>query len=158
VSKVLYPGSFDPFHNGHLEVVATAAELFGRVVVAVMRNAQKASPLFDDDERVAMIERSVIELPCEVVPFTGLVVDVARDLDVDFIVKGLRVASDFEVELQMAQMNEAVAGVRTVYLPTRPASAFLSSRFIRDIARFGGDVNALVPPPVAEQLVTRFHR
>lgn len=157
VSKALYPGSFDPPHNGHLAVVETAAALFGPVVVAVMHNPQKATSLFTAEERVALWQESVGHLTdVEVVACDGLVVDAARDLGVDMIVKGLRVASDFEVELQMAQTNFAVSGVRTVFLPTAPEHAFLASRYIREIAAHGGDISGMVPPIVAKRLAERF--
>lgn len=154
---VLYPGSFDPFHLGHLDVVEQSVELFGKVVVAVMHNPSKPGGMFTLDERVEMIRESVANLGAvEVVPFAGLAVDAARDASAAFIVKGLRTGGDFEVEQQMAHTNHAVSGVRTVYLPCKPALVSISSRFIREIAHFGGDVSALVPAPVAAQL-SRVH-
>jgi pantetheine-phosphate adenylyltransferase len=154
---VLYPGSFDPFHLGHLDVIEQSVELFGNVVVGVMHNPSKPSGMFTLDERVEMIRTSVAGLgPVQVVPFAGLAVDAARDASAAFIVKGLRTAGDFEVEQQMAHTNHAVSGVRTVYLPCKPALVSISSRFIREIAHYGGDVSALVPAPVAEQL-SRVH-
>jgi pantetheine-phosphate adenylyltransferase len=154
---VLYPGSFDPFHLGHLDVIEQSVELFGNVVVGVMHNPSKPSGMFTLDERVEMIRTSIAGLgPVEVVPFAGLAVDAARDACAAFIVKGLRTGGDFEVEQQMAHTNHAVSGVRTVYLPCKPALVSISSRFIREIARYGGNVSALVPAPVAEQL-SRVH-
>jgi len=154
---VLYPGSFDPFHLGHLDVVEQSVELFGKVVVAVMHNPSKPGGMFTLDERVEMIQKSVAHLgSVDVVPFAGLAVDAARDASAAFIVKGLRTGGDFEVEQQMAHTNHAVSGVRTVYLPCKPALVSISSRFIREIAHFGGDVSALVPAPVAAQL-SRVH-
>ncbi len=154
---VLYPGSFDPIHLGHLDVVEQALELFGTVVVAAMHNPSKPSGLFTLDERLAMIEEAVEPLrsghrEVRVAAFPGLAVDAARDLGTDFIVKGLRTGGDFEVEQQMAQTNYVAAGVRTVYLPCRPALVFISSRFIREIAKYGGDVSAMVPPAVLPHL------
>jgi len=154
---VLYPGSFDPFHLGHLDVVEQSVELFGKVVVGVMHNPSKPSGMFTLDARVQMIRDSVAHLGAvDVVPFAGLAVDAARDASAAFIVKGLRTGGDFEVEQQMAHTNHAVSGVRTVYLPCKPALVSISSRFIREIAHFGRDVSSLVPAPVAAQL-SRVH-
>ena len=156
MAVVLYPGSFDPFHNGHLEIVETAGRLFDEVIVAAMRTPQKGEPLFSLDERQAMLEESLAHLDnVRITMFSSLVVDVARELGADFIVKGLRAVSDFEVELQMAQMNYAVSGVDTVFLPSASSHSFLASKFIRDIARFGGDVSSMVPPAVAKRLEDR---
>lgn len=158
MTRVLYPGSFDPIHNGHVEIVEAAAGLFGTVVVAVLVNPQKGRPLFDIDERTALIEESLAHLATvEVASFEGLTVDASRDLRCDFIVKGLRSASDFEIEMQMAQTNFAVAGVRTVFVPSATEHGYLASSFIRDIARFGGDVSGLVPAAVDRRLKERFH-
>lgn len=156
MTSVLYPGSFDPLHNGHVEIVETASSLFDRVVVAAMRNPQKGEPLFGLDDRRAMIEESFAHLDnVEVTMFSSLVVDLARDLGIDFIVKGLRAVSDFESELQMAQMNHKISGVDTLFIPSASAHSFLASRLIREIARFGGDVSDMVPPPVAMRLKER---
>ena len=153
MSTVLYPGSFDPFHVGHLDVVEQAVELFGSVVVAVMHNPDKPSGALTTDARVAMARASVANLPSvSVGAFAGLAVEAARATGALCIVKGLRVAGDFEVEQQMAQTNFAVAGVRTVYVPCSPALSFISSRFIRDIAAHGGDISSMVHPAVLRDL------
>ena len=157
MTVVLYPGSFDPIHNGHVEIVETAARLFDRVVVAAMRNPQKGEPLFSLDERQLLIEESLAHLDnVEVTMFSSLVVDLAREVGAHFIVKGLRAVSDFESELQMAQMNRSISGVDTLFIPSASKNSFLASRIIREIARFGGDVQTMVPEPVARRLKDRY--
>ena len=141
VTRVLYPGSFDPIHNGHLEIIEVAARLFDDVVVAAVRNPQKGEPLFDLEDRQAMIEESVAEHP---------------NVGADFIVKGLRVVTDFESELMQAQMNLAVSGVDTLFIPAGSTHSFVASKFIREIARYGGDVSSMVPEPVAKRLAEKY--
>ncbi len=154
MTRVLYPGSFDPIHLGHLDVIEQAAELFGDVVVAVMHNLDKPSGLFGVDERIDLITRSAAEAGIgdhvAVTSHSGLAVDAATASEVDFIVKGLRAAADFEIEQQMALTNYSVTGIRTVYLPCRADRGFISSRFVREIARYGGAISHLVPAPVAK--------
>ena len=153
ITRVLYPGSFDPVHLGHVDVIEQAAELFGEVIVAAMHNPSKPSGLFTIDERVAMLRASLAHLPTVTIePFSGLAIDAAKRFGVAFIVKGLRNAGDFEIEQQMAHTNHSVSGVRTVYVACRPDRVFLSSRFIREIAQYGGAVSHLVPAPVASEL------
>ena len=153
----LLPGSFDPFHNGHLEVVERASRLFDEVVVAVVRNPQKNRPLFSLEERRDMLEESVAHLAAvRTESVSTLVVNVARDVGASAIVKGLRAVSDFENELQMAQMNRQLSGMETVFIPTSSSHSFIASRLLREVARFGGDVSAFVPKPVAARLVERF--
>jgi pantetheine-phosphate adenylyltransferase len=157
VTRVLYPGSFDPIHNGHLEIIEVAARLFDDVVVAAVRNPQKGDPFFSLAERQAMIEESVAEHGnVRVTMFSSLVVDLARDVGADFIVKGLRVVSDFESELMQAQMNLAVSGVDTLFIPSGSTHSFVASKFIREIARYGGDVSSMVPEAVAKRLAEKF--
>jgi pantetheine-phosphate adenylyltransferase len=157
VSIVLYPGSFDPFHNGHRELVETAAYLFDDVVVAAMRNPQKGESLFDLDEREAIINEALAHLEnVRVMHFAKLVVDVAKDIGADFIIKGLRGTTDFDSEMTQAQVNLAVSGVHTLFLPSASANAYIASKYVRDIARFGGDVSSMVPPGVAKRLKERY--
>ena len=157
MTVVLYPGSFDPIHNGHVEIVETASRLFDRVVVAAMRNPQKGEPLFSLDERQELIEDSLAHLDnVEVTMFSSLVVDLAREVGAHFIVKGLRAVSDFESELQQSQMNLAISGVHTLFIPSATEHSFVASKWIREIARFGGDVSSMVPPPVAVRLAEKF--
>jgi pantetheine-phosphate adenylyltransferase len=157
MTKVLYPGSFDPLHLGHLDIIEQSVALFGEVVVGVMHNPSKPSGMFSLTERMDMIRQSVAYMPSvRVAEFAGLAVDASLATGAAFMVKGLRTAGDFEVEQQMAHTNHAVAGVRTVYLPCKPALVSISSRFIREVATYNGDVSALVPPPVAAQLARLF--
>jgi pantetheine-phosphate adenylyltransferase len=157
VTVVLYPGSFDPIHNGHVEIVETASRLFDRVVVAAVRNPQKGNPLFTLDDRQDLIAASFAHLNnVEVTLFSSLVVDLAQQIGADFIVKGLRAVSDFESELQMAQMNRSISGVDTLFIPTTSSHSFLASKLIREIARFGGNVDSMVPACVAERLKERY--
>lgn len=157
MTRVLYPGSFDPVHVGHLDVVETAASLFDEVVVAAMRNPGKGEPLFSFEERQQMLKECFAHLPnVSSVLFSELVVDLAQSIEADFILKGLRQVSDFESELLMAQTNKEISGVETLFLPTNPAHGFISSRFIREIARFGGNTATMVPDLVEARLKARF--
>jgi pantetheine-phosphate adenylyltransferase len=153
VTTALYPGSFDPFHNGHLEIVERASRLFERVVVAAMRNPQKGEPLFSLNERKDMLEESLAHLDnVEISSFSSLVVDLARDLGATALIRGLRAVSDFENELQMAQMNHALSGIDTIFIPSLSAHSFIASKLLREVNRFGGDISDMVPAPVARRL------
>ncbi|MCB0978174.1 MAG: pantetheine-phosphate adenylyltransferase [Acidimicrobiales bacterium] len=157
MTRVLYPGSFDPIHNGHVELIETAARLWDEVVVATVGNPGKGHGLFTLDERAELAAASVAHLGnVRVITHSSLVVDLAREIEADFMVKGLRVVSDFESELQQAQMNQAISGVHTVFLPSATTHSFVASRLIREIARFGGDISSTVPTPVAEALARKF--
>jgi pantetheine-phosphate adenylyltransferase len=156
VTVALIPGSFDPCHNGHLEVIERAGRLFDEVVVAVLRNPQKAEPLFTLSEREELL-REAVDLPnVRIVAVTTLVVEVAREVGATAIVKGLRAVSDFENELQMAQMNRQLSGIETLFIPTSSTSSFVASRLLREVARYGGDVSAFVPKVVAKRLQEKF--
>ena len=141
----LCPGTFDPVTNGHIDVVERAARLFDQVVVAVIDNPNK-EPMFTAEERVGMLKEALGDLSnVEVASFSGLLVDYARDRDIGIIVKGLRAVSDFDYELQMAQMNRHLSGVETCFVPTNPQWSYLSSSLVKEVAQLGGDVSALVP-------------
>jgi pantetheine-phosphate adenylyltransferase len=155
----LFPGSFDPFHNGHLEIVESAAKLFDTVVVASVRNPQKGEPLFTLAERTEMIRDSVAHLSNVTQDsFSALVVDLARQVHADVIVKGLRVASDAESELQQAQINKAVAGIETLFIPCSSSYSFIASKYVREFARYGGAdrIGTMVPAPVFAKLKEKF--
>jgi pantetheine-phosphate adenylyltransferase len=149
------PGSFDPVTYGHLDVIERAASLFDRLVVACLRNAGKA-PMFDVEERLDLLRKVTASIDnVEVVAFEGLLVDFCRAQGIRLVVKGLRAVSDFEYELQMAQMNRSLGGVETLFLTTSPLYSFLSSSLVKEVARFGGDVAEYVPPVVADLLRQR---
>ena len=151
----LCPGTFDPVTNGHLDVVGRAASLFDAVEVAVLENPSKA-PLFALDERVALLQEAVSDLPnVRVGSFGGLLVDHARARGARVIVKGLRAVSDYEYEIQMAQMNQRIGGIETLFMATSPKWSFLSSSLVKEVARLGGDVDGLVPDHVRKALVDR---
>lgn len=155
----LCPGSFDPIHNGHLEVIEPAAKLFDRVVVAVIRNPGKAKPMFTLDERKDMVHESLSHLDnVDVAMMKKLTVDVAKDVDAGWIVRGLRVASDFEYELQMAQMNEAISGIETIFIPCNSDSSFIASSLVRQIAQGGAAdrLESMVPQAVFKRLKEKF--
>jgi pantetheine-phosphate adenylyltransferase len=157
MTTVLIPGSFDPLHLGHIDVVDQAIELFGEVVVGVLVNFDKPSGLFGADERVELARASLADRSgVRIQAFGGLAVQAAEDVGADFIVKGLRTPIDFDIEQQMAHMNHSVTGIRTVFVPCRSDLGFISSRFIREIAAQGGAIDHLVAGPVAAALAARF--
>jgi pantetheine-phosphate adenylyltransferase len=146
------PGSFDPVTNGHLDIIARAAELYDEVVVAVFVNQTKSSMFTVDERREMLCEATAAYPNVRIDSFQGLVVDYCRDHGIPVIVKGLRAVSDFDYELQMAQMNRGLAGVDTLFMPTNPEYSFLASSLVKEIARWGGDVSSLVPPNVLKRL------
>ena len=153
----LFPGSFDPFRNGHLEVVERAGRLFDELVVAAIRNPQKAEALFDLGEREEMLKEAVSHVTnARIVSVATLVVTVAKDVGANVIVKGLRAVSDFENELQMAQMNRQLSGVETLFIPTSSTYSFISSRLLREVARYGGDISTFVPANVHRRMLDKY--
>ncbi len=141
----LCPGTFDPVTNGHLDIIERAGQHFDTVVVAVLENPAK-QPLFSVEERVSMLKEATSELGnVEIDPFSGLLVEYARLRGSSVIVKGLRAVTDFEYEIQMAQMNRSLSGVETLFMTTAPNWSFLSSSLVKEVARYGGDVSGLVP-------------
>jgi len=155
VRRAACPGSFDPVTNGHLDIIARAADLFDEVVVAVGVNKAK-SRLFSADERVDMLTEVCASYGnVRVDVFDGLLTDFCRAHDVHAIVKGLRAVSDFDYELQMAQMNSSLSGIETVFVPTSPEYSFLASSLVKEVAAFGGDVSGLVPGNVWDRLTDR---
>ncbi|MDP3969604.1 MAG: pantetheine-phosphate adenylyltransferase [Nocardioides sp.] len=153
--RAVCPGSFDPVTNGHVDIVGRAAQLFDEVVVAVGVNQSK-NRLFTPEERIAMLEEATGEFPnVRVEAFQGLLTDFCLERDIIAIVKGLRAVSDFDYELQMAQMNSSLSGIETVFVPTSPEYSFLASSLVKEVAAYGGDVAPLVPPHVLSALHDR---
>ena len=157
MATALCPGSFDPVTNGHLDIIERTSRHFEDVIVAVIRNPQKSQSLFSLEERQKMLHEVTAHLPnIRIEFFKGLLVDFAKEHGGDAIVKGLRAVSDFDYELQMAQMNQRLSGIDTFFISTSPQYSFLSSSLVREVARYGGDVSSMVPPLVAERLAERF--
>jgi pantetheine-phosphate adenylyltransferase len=153
--RAVCPGSFDPATNGHLDIIGRASRLYDEVVVAVLVNPSKEG-LFGLDERIAMLREVTSLYPnVRVASFQGLLVDFCKANGIAVVVKGLRAVSDFDYELQMAQMNLGLAGVETLFMATNPLYSFLSSSLIKDVAKWGGDVSAHVPEVVATRLRDR---
>jgi pantetheine-phosphate adenylyltransferase len=156
MTRVVCPGSFDPVTNGHLDIITRASYLFDEVVVVVLVNESKKG-LFETEERIDLIRRSLKNRPnVSVDSYAGLLVDYCAQNDVAAIVKGLRAVSDFDYELQMAQMNGNLTGVDTVFIPTAPDYMFIASSLVKEVARHGGDVADLVPPVVLAALDEKF--
>jgi pantetheine-phosphate adenylyltransferase len=153
--RAVYPGSYDPVTNGHLDIIERAAEVFDEVVIAVMINKSKAT-LFTVEERTEMLRDVTSHLPTvRVDSWHGLLVQYCEQNDIKAIVKGLRAVSDFDYELQMAQMNQQLSGIDTLFMPTSPAYSFLSSSLVKEVAKYGGDVAHLLPKQTHERLVKR---
>jgi pantetheine-phosphate adenylyltransferase len=156
--RAVCPGSFDPVTNGHLDIIARASRLFDEVIVGVLVNESKHG-LFSIDERLEMLREVTKPYPgVRIEAFQGLLVDFCRAQEASVVIKGLRAVSDFDYELQMAQMNIGLAGVETLFMPTSPQTSFLSSSLVKDVAKWGGDVSAHVPEVVSRRLVDRLRR
>jgi pantetheine-phosphate adenylyltransferase len=154
--KAICPGSFDPVTNGHLDVFTRAARIADEVVVAVLVNRNKAG-MFTVDERIEILREVTSDLPnVRIDSFHGLLVDYCKEHGIQAIVKGLRAVSDFDYELQMAQMNHRLAEVETLFVSTNPQFSFLSSSLIKEVARHGGDVSGLVPQAVLDRFPGKF--
>ena len=153
MTTALCPGSFDPPTNGHVDVIRRVVAAFDRVVVSVIDNPSKQS-LFSAEERAEML-RQIHGDDIEVATFSGLLVEHAREVDADVVVKGLRAIDDYEYENQMAQMNRHLTGMETVFMPTRPEYGFISSSLVREVARLGGSMSGLVPDVVENALKER---
>ena len=157
MATALCPGSFDPVTLGHLDIIERTARHFDDVIVAVIRNPQKSKSLFTLEERQEMLREVTAHLGnVRIEFFKGLLVDFARENGAEAIVKGLRAMTDFDYELQMAQMNHELSGIDTFFISTSPQYSFLSSSLVREVAKFGGDVSSMVPPVVAKRLIERF--
>jgi pantetheine-phosphate adenylyltransferase len=153
--RAVCPGSFDPVTNGHLDIIERTSRMFDEVIVGVLINESKAS-LFTVEERIGMLREVTGEHPnVRIASFRGLLVDFCRAQAAPVVVKGLRAVSDFDYELQMAQMNIGLAGVETLFMPTNPRYSFLASSLVKEVAKWGGDVSALVPAVVATRLSER---
>ena len=157
MATALCPGSFDPVTLGHLDIIERTARHFDDVIVAVIRNPQKSQSLFTLEERQEMLHEVTAHLKnVRIDVFKGLLVDFARDNGAEAIVKGLRAVSDFDYELQMAQMNQRLSDIDTFFISTSPQHSFLSSSLVREVARFGGDVSSMVPKHVNDRLLEKF--
>ncbi len=153
--RAVCPGSFDPVTNGHLDIIGRAAQLYDELTVAVFVNQAKSS-LFSVEERRELLEEVTAQYGnVRIDSFEGLVVDYCKEHGIAVIVKGLRAVSDFDYELQMAQMNRGLAGVDTLFMPTNPEYSFLASSLVKEIAKWGGDVSSLVPSNVLKRLIDR---
>jgi pantetheine-phosphate adenylyltransferase len=156
--RAVCPGSFDPVTNGHLDIVGRASRLFDEVIIGVLINQHKTG-LFTIEERIEMLR--AVTAPYKnvrVESFRGLLVDFCRTQQAAVVIKGLRAVSDFDYELQMAQMNNGLAGVETLFMPTNPLYSFLSSSLVKEVAKWGGDVSPHVPDLVGERLITRLRQ
>jgi pantetheine-phosphate adenylyltransferase len=156
--RAVCPGSFDPVTNGHLDIVGRSSRRFDEVIIGVLINQHKTG-LFTIEERIEMLrEVTAVYGNVRVESFRGLLVDFCRAQHAAVVVKGLRAVSDFDYELQMAQMNIGLSGVETLFMPTNPQHSFLSSSLVKEVAKWGGDISTYVPDTVRERLITRLRQ
>lgn len=157
--KVVYPGSFDPVTNGHLDIITRAAKLFDEVVVCILRNSSKKY-LFSIDERIEMLDEVLYDYDnVKVVDYSGLLIDFVKENEIDSIIRGIRAISDYESELQYAQMNKfySESNVETIFMVAEPEMSYLSSSIVKEIASFNRDVSRLVPQNVAERIKKKYN-
>ena len=156
--KILYPGTFDPLTNGHLDLIQRAEKIFGNVVVAVLENTSK-NPTFNLNRRIIQINNAISHLPnIKVISYEGLTVDCAKDVDANLILRGLRAMSDFEYELQIAHTNKSLdSNIETIFLSTNTNFSFLSSSLVKEVAKFGGEIKHMVPESVGKDLKEYFN-
>lgn len=157
MNTAVYPGSFDPCTNGHLDVIKRAAKVFDKVIVAVLSNSVK-NPLFSAEERVELIKKAAADIPnIEVISFSGLLVDCMKNCGASVVIKGLRAVSDFEYEFQMALINRKLSPeFETLFIPTSTEYMFLSSSIVKEIASYNGDLTGLVHPDIIPAVKSRF--
>ena len=156
--RAVCPGSFDPVTNGHLDIIGRSSRLFDEVIIGVLINQHKTG-LFTIEERIEMLRAVTASYGnVRVESFRGLLVDFCKTQEAAVVVKGLRAVSDFDYELQMAQMNIGLSGVETLFMPTNPKHSFLSSSLVKEVAKWGGDISTYVPDLVGDQLITRLRQ
>ncbi|MCX7903721.1 MAG: pantetheine-phosphate adenylyltransferase [Caloramator sp.] len=155
----IYPGSFDPITNGHLDIIVRASKIFDKVIVAVLENPEKKNPLFTIEERVKLIKRVTKDIEnVEVESFKGLLVNYAKKKSAKVIIKGLRAVSDFEYELQMAMMNNKLNNeLETLFMMTNNKYSFLSSSLVKQVAMYGGCIKDLVPEEIIDDIINKFY-
>ena len=159
MKRAIYPGSFDPVTNGHVDIILRSSKIVDKLIVGVLNNSAKKS-LFSVEERVSMLKELTKDLPnVEVTSFDGLLVDYMREIDASIIVRGLRAVTDFEYELQMSQTNHIIApDIDTIFLTTNLNYAYLSSSVVKEVARYGGDISKFVAPEVRRQVLEKYNR
>lgn len=156
--RVVYPGSFDPVTNGHMDIISRAASIYEEVIVCLLINPKKQY-LFDMDERIEMLEKLLYDYDnIKVAKYTGLLIDFVEEFEVDAIIRGIRAVSDYETELQLAQMNKFYSSkdIETLFMVAEPQYSYLSSSIVKEIASFGRDVSTLVPEIVANKIIDKF--